>query len=842
MKKADKPSSITSRQYVEERQPYFNAGAFASANPFFAPIQPKLEIGSPDDDYEREADTMAEKALQHLANPTLSAPTGIQRKCADCEEDEKLHRKEDSSAEPTTSPGLANQLNSSVGGGFQLRPGIRSNMESAFGSDFSQVRLHTDTVAVQMAQHINAQAFTYGNDIYFNAGKYNTDSQDGKRLLAHELTHVVQQGTKLRRKRIQRLPGSPAGGCGLCYGSPKAVGIAAHTLIQKAFLARYRYLLKEHSMPILAPSPTDEENGRLDLAELEQIGKINIGEIKPANVNGAAQGAADIIWYKKQLELLGMEVGYLNLPPPLEGIPFPTLAAPPCTPTQLLFVDPPVNGVYTYWCTPDYKDLIKTCKCISQPDTDPYPIPYPIPFPVPEGEKKTNPRDTPVGEPERIPPLIPVAVGAALLTAAAYVAGRAGFSVLAKGLARRFPPVAVASAAAALLVLIAYSDRVYASPGPGEDPLESLYKAAAANGTPIPPALQEVIKNNPELRSIAENAAKSGDITAAQDALNRQLLETINNNLDQFTEEDLQILMSMAGSGGESSTNAPTVEQLKAAIERKRSGIPATPDAANGATANPPVTATTPAAPAGQERFPAVSSVVQAQFNGTSAPARELFKAMVSNSGNGPSVNDEAILRFLQTVPGDLTLAEARQLIQQLSPVSGESLDDIMQRLGQAIQTLRSPQPTGNAGSGDSDAGSSEAEGPTGQAQAVQTGDTITASEFNRQMMEVIQQFTGWDNMSNGRTVLLATGDRDFGSVTIPGVVHAYAYTKVNATVFAVTFVQIRLTRRSGTRPGSTWRGTLVSATTTVANNGRTAQLYRVGNPVNGSIIRRVGG
>ena len=834
MKQAGKQSSTTiSRQYIGERQPYFNAGLFAHTDPFFAPIHPKLEIGSPDDEYEREADTMAEKALQHMAEPTLSAPTRIQRKCADCEEDEKLHRKEAGSMEPTTSPGLANQLNSSAGGGFQLRPGIRSSMESAFGSDFSQVRLHTDTDAVQMSQHINAQAFTYGNDIYFNAGKFNADSQEGKRLLAHELTHVVQQGTKLRRKRIQRLPGSPAGGCGLCYGSPRAVGIAAHTLIQKAFLARYGYLLKEHLMPILAPSPTDEENGRLDLAELEQLGKINIGEIKPASLNGAARGAADIIWYKKQLELLGMDVGYLNLPPPLEGISFPTLAAPPCTPTQLLFVDPPVNGVYTYWCMPDYKELVKTCKCISQPEPDPKPVP--IPITVPEGEKKTVPRETPVTEPEPIPPLIPVAVAAALLTGAAYLVGRAGLSALAKGAARRFPPVAVASAAAALLVLIAYSDRVYASPGPGEDPLETLFNAANANGTPIPPALWEVIKNNPELRSIAENAAKSGDISAAQDALNRQLLETINNHLDQFTEQDLQSLMSMAGSGGESPTNAPTVEQLKAAIERKRSGIQATPEAAN-----PPVTATTPAPPSAQERFPAVSSVVQTQFNGTSAPARELFKAMVSNSGNGPRVNDAVILQFLQTVPGDLTLAEARQLIQQLSPVSGESLDDIMQRLGQAIHTIRSPQPTGNAGSGGSDTGSSEVEGPTGQ--AGQTGDTLTASEFNRQMMEVIQQFTGWDSMTNGRTVLLATGDKDFGSATIPGIIHAYAYTKVSDTVFAVTFVQIRLSRRSGTRPGSTWRGTFVSASVTVANNGRTAQFYRVGNPVNGSIIRRVGG
>jgi hypothetical protein len=72
-------------------------------------------------------------------------------------------------------------------------------MEPRFGVDFSQVRVHTDGAAVQMNRDLNAQAFAHGSNIYFGAGKYNPSSSDGKQLLAHELTHVVQQtgGDKL---------------------------------------------------------------------------------------------------------------------------------------------------------------------------------------------------------------------------------------------------------------------------------------------------------------------------------------------------------------------------------------------------------------------------------------------------------------------------------------------------------------------------------------------------------------------------------------------------------------------------------------------------------------------
>ncbi|HEY9778927.1 MAG TPA: DUF4157 domain-containing protein [Leptolyngbyaceae cyanobacterium] len=102
-----------------------------------------------------------------------------------------------------TSSNIENQLKGSKGGGNPLPDSVRDFVEPRIGADFRGVRVHTDSTAVQMNRELNAQAFTHGQDIYFGAGKYEPGSSDGKRLLAHELTHVVQQ---TGAKQIQRQP------------------------------------------------------------------------------------------------------------------------------------------------------------------------------------------------------------------------------------------------------------------------------------------------------------------------------------------------------------------------------------------------------------------------------------------------------------------------------------------------------------------------------------------------------------------------------------------------------------------------------------------------------------
>jgi len=155
------------------------------------------------------------------------SPRVIQAKCSTCavteasvntvDREEKFQKKEEEELSETEAgvqtksmdapeepnPGLEGRLGSSKGGGSSLSPETQGSMGSAFGADFSNVKIHTGSEAVQMNQELGAQAFTHGNDIYFNEGKYDTNSNSGKHLLAHELTHTVQQGGSVSKK-IQR--------------------------------------------------------------------------------------------------------------------------------------------------------------------------------------------------------------------------------------------------------------------------------------------------------------------------------------------------------------------------------------------------------------------------------------------------------------------------------------------------------------------------------------------------------------------------------------------------------------------------------------------------------------
>jgi hypothetical protein len=95
--------------------------------------------------------------------------------------------------ENTASHAVASELEQQSGKGSPLPAATLAEMNRSFGMDFSHVRIHNDAAATALCSELNAQAFTHGCDIYFNEGKYNLESEEGKRLLAHELTHVAQQ-------------------------------------------------------------------------------------------------------------------------------------------------------------------------------------------------------------------------------------------------------------------------------------------------------------------------------------------------------------------------------------------------------------------------------------------------------------------------------------------------------------------------------------------------------------------------------------------------------------------------------------------------------------------------
>jgi hypothetical protein len=113
-------------------------------------------------------------------------------------EDEKqlnISRKPSTSSNLEANDEIANEvgnINSSTG--TSLSGNTREFMESGFGYDFSKVRIHTDEMAARSADSLNALAYTVGNNVLFGEGQYQPNTVEGKRLLAHELVHIVQQG------------------------------------------------------------------------------------------------------------------------------------------------------------------------------------------------------------------------------------------------------------------------------------------------------------------------------------------------------------------------------------------------------------------------------------------------------------------------------------------------------------------------------------------------------------------------------------------------------------------------------------------------------------------------
>jgi len=159
-------------------------------------VQAKLKVGSPNDSFEKEADSVADKVVNQSKgnhndmgqNPITSGITNIQKK-----EAPTPNQNSDVSA-------VESSLNAAKGNGQKLKGTTKEEMESGFGVDFSNVNIHTGTKAEEINDKMGAQAITSGSDIYFNRGKYSPETRSGKSLLAHELTHTIQQTGMVHKK------------------------------------------------------------------------------------------------------------------------------------------------------------------------------------------------------------------------------------------------------------------------------------------------------------------------------------------------------------------------------------------------------------------------------------------------------------------------------------------------------------------------------------------------------------------------------------------------------------------------------------------------------------------
>lgn len=238
-KAGNKSSDVRIARITVKRRFSSQRGFSAGATRY--PIQAKLKIGQPGDKCEQEADRVADQVMRMPEPagkppkfPASEQPPIIQRKCPECEEElnrkpililrfpqspankiqrrctgcgeeiqrqsieeeEEIQRKSAGGYTPPVTQEINEKINRLRGGGQPLSQSTRSFFEPRFGYDFRDVRIHADSDSSDTAKLISARAFAFGNNVVMGEGEYQPHSSTGKRLLGHELTHVVQQNAR----------------------------------------------------------------------------------------------------------------------------------------------------------------------------------------------------------------------------------------------------------------------------------------------------------------------------------------------------------------------------------------------------------------------------------------------------------------------------------------------------------------------------------------------------------------------------------------------------------------------------------------------------------------------
>jgi Domain of unknown function (DUF4157) len=188
-----------------------------------------------------ETNKEEEQAVQKKEEPVKEEEQAVQKKDeANKEEEQAVQKKDEPQKEEedktaaavqkkpmntpgTVAPAVSSYLEQSAGKGNQLPAKTLKEMNAGFGVDFSKVRIHNDQEANAANQKLQAQAFTHGNDVYFNQGKFDPETAAGKFLLAHELTHVVQQNKGAMQKEVKRQPATAAKVPGIATPVPGGV-------------------------------------------------------------------------------------------------------------------------------------------------------------------------------------------------------------------------------------------------------------------------------------------------------------------------------------------------------------------------------------------------------------------------------------------------------------------------------------------------------------------------------------------------------------------------------------------------------------------------------------------
>ncbi len=380
--------------------------------------------------------------------------------------------------------------------------------------------------------------------------------------------------------------------------------------------------------------------------------------------------------------------------------------------------------------------------------------------------------------------------------------------------------------AAAAALIIFYSDRAEAKAGPGESPISTLYKAMTSDGHPPSPEMKALIESDPVLKELAEHAAESGDASALNEEATKRVLQLVHDNPDQFSPEDLEMLAQFCQTSGVAGKPPQTVEDLQHAIEAARqhnagkggaggtggAGGQGGAGAQGGAPAPqtappvqvPPPTGAPPApqaAPPGQapptavapgggaagtpdKSLPGLTDAGRKLLPAPGMPVRRLFDAMVGQTGTGASVTDEAVRRFLATVPSNLSATDANTLIGQLQPTSSETLDEVLERLKASIDALAKKRAAA-ARQAETKLPAATTTQPAQQPSSPLQGEAL--HKYIEKALQEMRGFSAWASISSGSVRFVPTEDADWrtaaphtkilgwGLVRLGGGKHAHA-------------------------------------------------------------------
>ena len=340
-------------------------------------IQAKLTVNQPGDRFEQEADRMAEAVVrmpeplngQRAVVPGATAapglqrmcpecqeelqrsPAPIQRACSECEEELKsqpmLQAKETPGNTPEVTPAIASRIQSLQGSGQPLPPSARGFLEPRFGHDFGHVRIHTGSHADESARSLNALAYTSGSDIVFANGHYSLETTHGMKLLAHELTHVIQQGSERSSGAIQRACNTGVAATPGCVPDPSITPPSTRFLFnvncddfapgQEAALEAFaRGLSATATLRVVGLASFDgpaDLNAKLSCSRAQR-GQEVIRRSAPAgvtisSVNATVGGPSTV--HDSNMRAVGIEV---STPPPPETITSQTVATSPGAQTR----------------------------------------------------------------------------------------------------------------------------------------------------------------------------------------------------------------------------------------------------------------------------------------------------------------------------------------------------------------------------------------------------------------------------------------------------------------------------------------------------------------------------